>query len=86
MLDKEIIFQADLERLIGKRPFEQPTTYQAFADQKNSKQEEKADIEEDLGNVVNELKKNILTEIKEERPDSSKKSNAESGDNKKSIK
>ena len=86
LLDKEIIFQADLERLIGKRPFEQPTTYQAFADQKNSKQEEKADIEEDLGNVVNELKKNILTEIKEERPDSSKKSNAESGDNKKSIK
>ena len=86
LLDKEIIFQADLERLIGKRPFEQPTTYQAFADQKNSKKEEKADIEEDLGNVVNELKKNILTEIKEERPDSSKKSNAESGDNKKSIK
>jgi cell division protease FtsH len=86
LLDKEIIFQADLERLIGKRPFEQPTTYQAFADQKDSKKEEKADIEEDLGNVVNELKKNILTEIKEERPDSSKKSNAESDDNKKSIK
>ena len=86
LLDKEIIFQADLERLIGKRPFEQPTTYQAFADQKNSKKEEKADIEEDLGNVVNELKKNILTEIKEERPDSSKKSDAESDDNKKSIK
>ena len=86
LLDKEIIFQADLERLIGKRPFEQPTTYQAFADQKNSKKEEKADIEEDLGNVVNELKKNILTEIKEERPNSSKKSDAESDDNKKSIK
>ena len=50
------------------------------------KKEEKADIEEDLGNVVNELKKNILTEIKEERPDSSKKSDAESDDNKKSIK
>lgn len=30
LLDKEIIFQSDLERLIGKRPFAKPTTYQAF--------------------------------------------------------
>jgi len=30
LLEKEIIFQADLERLIGKRPFEKLTNYQEF--------------------------------------------------------
>lgn len=30
LLEKEIIFQSDLERLIGKRPFEHPTTYQRY--------------------------------------------------------
>src|SRR5687768_5193214 len=30
LLEKEILFQADLERLIGKRPFEKPTNYQQF--------------------------------------------------------
>jgi AFG3 family protein len=30
LLEKEILFQADLERLIGKRPFAAQTTYQKF--------------------------------------------------------
>jgi cell division protease FtsH len=30
LLKKEILFQNDLERLIGKRPFDKPTTYQQF--------------------------------------------------------
>lgn len=30
LLEKEILFQADLERLIGKRPFEKLTTYQQY--------------------------------------------------------
>ncbi len=30
LLEKEIIFQSDLERLIGKRPFAKETTYEAF--------------------------------------------------------
>ena len=30
LLEKEIIFQSDLERLIGKRPFERQTTYEEF--------------------------------------------------------
>ena len=30
LLEKEIIFQSDLERLIGKRPFEGQTTYEAY--------------------------------------------------------
>ena len=80
LLDKEIIFQADLERLIGKRPFEQPTTYQAFANQEDPKRVEDPDQEGDLDNVVDELKKNILSEIKEEESGPSKKSTTESDD------
>jgi AFG3 family protein len=30
LLEKEILFQSDLERLIGKRPFDKQTTYQAY--------------------------------------------------------
>lgn len=30
LLKKEIVFQADLEKLIGKRPFDKETTYQSF--------------------------------------------------------
>jgi cell division protease FtsH len=30
LLEKEIIFQSDLERLIGKRPFDHQTNYEAF--------------------------------------------------------
>lgn len=42
LLEKEILFQADLERLIGKRPFEKETTYQAFTNKKDKKIEEAA--------------------------------------------
>ena len=76
LLDKEIVFQADLERLIGKRPFEQPTTYQAFADQEDPEKVE----DPDRGRGVDELKKNILSEIKEEESNPSKKSTTESDD------
>jgi AFG3 family protein len=36
LLEKEILFQADLERLIGKRPFAKETTYQAFTNKKKT--------------------------------------------------
>jgi len=32
LLEKEIIFQSDLERLVGKRPFKSQTTYQSFTE------------------------------------------------------
>jgi len=35
LLEKEIIFQTDLERLIGKRPFAAQTTYQKFTNGKS---------------------------------------------------
>jgi AFG3 family protein len=36
LLQKEILFQSDLEKLIGKRPFEKETTYQAFTNKKEA--------------------------------------------------
>jgi cell division protease FtsH len=44
LLEKEIIFQYDLERLIGKRPFEEQTTYEAFTNS-NGKKKEASDKE-----------------------------------------
>ncbi len=38
LLEKEILFQADLERLIGKRPFENQTTYQKFTNGKSKEE------------------------------------------------
>ncbi len=37
LLSKEILFQSDLETLIGKRPFEKETTYQAYMNNSNGK-------------------------------------------------
>ncbi|MEM7548978.1 MAG: ATP-dependent zinc metalloprotease FtsH [Bacteroidota bacterium] len=45
LLEKEIIFQSDLEKLIGKRPFEKETTYQAFTN--NNGENGTAEEEED---------------------------------------
>jgi cell division protease FtsH len=49
LLKKEIIFQSDLEGLIGKRPFDKPTTYEAYT--KNGIDEEGIK-EEDLTDQV----------------------------------
>ena len=40
LLEKEIIFQTDLERLIGKRPFDHQTSYEAFTQGSNGKEKE----------------------------------------------
>lgn len=36
LLKKEIVFQADLEKLIGKRPFDKETTYQSYMNSNNN--------------------------------------------------
>lgn len=46
LLEKEILFQSDLERLIGKRPFEKLTTYQQFTNGSMDKKEETPPVEE----------------------------------------
>ncbi len=40
LLEKEILFQADLEKLIGKRPFDKQTTYEAFTNGEKKEEEE----------------------------------------------
>jgi len=50
LLEKEILFQADLERLIGKRPFETQTTYEAFTNANSNVDATKKDeVEEEDG-------------------------------------
>ncbi|MBX9852290.1 MAG: ATP-dependent zinc metalloprotease FtsH [Cytophagaceae bacterium] len=55
LLEKEIIFQADLEGLIGKRPFEKETTYQAYTNRKVS------------GDGAVDLNTNYLKHLEEEQ-------------------
>jgi AFG3 family protein len=55
LLEKEIIFQSDLETLIGKRPFEKQTTYQAFTNRKVS------------GDGAVDLNTNYLKHLEEEQ-------------------
>ncbi|MBY5952458.1 ATP-dependent zinc metalloprotease FtsH [Algoriphagus marincola] len=43
LLEKEILFQSDLEKLIGKRPFAKETTYQAYTNGKNKEEVKKAE-------------------------------------------
>ncbi|MFK7953407.1 MAG: ATP-dependent zinc metalloprotease FtsH [Ekhidna sp.] len=52
LLEKEIIFQSDLEGLIGKRPFDNQTSYEAFTN--NVKEEEEADSVEKVKSEVKE--------------------------------
>jgi cell division protease FtsH len=42
LLEKEILFQSDLEKLIGKRPFDNQTTYEAFTNGKQESDDTKA--------------------------------------------
>jgi len=69
LLKKEIIYQSDLERLIGKRPFETPTTYESFTN--NSEEDTKK---------VNKAKDTEKVEeaVSESGPDSSSKEELES--------
>ncbi len=47
LLKKEILFQSDLEELIGKRPFERETTYQAFTNKKDEEEVKEAEVVEE---------------------------------------
>ncbi|MDN4164820.1 ATP-dependent zinc metalloprotease FtsH [Cytophagales bacterium LB-30] len=60
LLEKEIIFQSDLEALIGKRPFDKQTTYEAYT---NGKRETVASPE------ASETKEEAVVENKPETPE-----------------
>ena len=73
LLEKEIIFQSDLERLIGKRPFERQTTYEAFTngtleakkEEKKAADKKKADAKKA---TLKEEEQKEETKIKESEP------------------
>lgn len=57
LLSKEILFQQDLEELIGKRPFDTKTTYQEYMDSAEKKEPESASAETSEPEVVAEENK-----------------------------
>jgi len=46
LLKKEVLFQSDLEELIGKRPFAKETTYQAFTKEKISLEKDNSPLDD----------------------------------------
>ena len=61
LLAKEIIFQSDLEKLIGKRPFDEPTTYEAYLSKNGADQEEEI-VEEQPQEPISEIDENPVSE------------------------
>ncbi|MFY0606361.1 MAG: ATP-dependent zinc metalloprotease FtsH [Cyclobacteriaceae bacterium] len=73
LLEKEILFQSDLERLIGKRPFEKETTYEQFTNNKNVNDEkdeadaaEKARLDKLAQDELDRLKSHVMDEVEKE--------------------
>lgn len=73
LLKREIIFQSDLEGLIGKRPFKTPTTYDAFTNGVSEEEEKEEDKKKE--NKSNDLDK-VKSDVKEavEKEESADKS------------
>lgn len=67
LLKKEILFQSDLERLIGKRPFEHKTTYEEFMDTENSNAKD-VEVVENVDNKSTAETDNSVKNVKEEEP------------------
>ncbi len=61
LLKREIIFQSDLEGLIGKRPFKNQTSYDAFTNGA-SDEENEGEKSEDLDKVKSEVKEEVEKE------------------------
>lgn len=72
LLKKEIIYQADLEKLIGKRPFEKPTTYQEYINREEEKEQKSPpSSEESQDNTSNQDSGEKAVEpLKKESPES----------------
>ncbi len=78
LLEKEIIFQSDMERIIGKRPFEHQTTFEAFTngqdklnEKKDSEQADSKDEKaESLDTEIETLKSSVKEEVEQEESSS----------------
>ncbi len=73
LLEKEILFQADIDRLIGKRPFAKETTYEQFTNNKNVNDEkddadaaEKVRVDKLAQDELDRLKSNVIDEVTKE--------------------
>jgi AFG3 family protein len=64
LLQKEILFQNDLERLVGKRPYEALTTFQAHT-AGTDRSKTKSEVEQDSGHahISKEIDKEIENQI-----------------------
>ncbi len=65
LLKREIIFQSDLEELIGKRPFKNQTAYEAFTSSNGSAKEEKDPDSKEKKKSKKEVEK-VKDEVKKE--------------------
>ena len=63
LLEKEILFQADLEELIGKRPFDKETTYEKFT---KIKEDDKSIVEPKGDSTDTDDKKEDVVENKDQ--------------------
>jgi AFG3 family protein len=59
LLEKEILFQTDLEKIIGKRPFDKETTYEKFTKLIDTKDKTK-EKEEETPSETEEPKEDII--------------------------
>ncbi len=67
LLEKEILFQADLEKLIGKRPFERETTYQAFTNKKDKVVVDQDVVKDDISPADPDAEPTEVPEVKAEK-------------------
>lgn len=81
LLEKEIIFQNDLERLIGQRPFDKQTTYQAYTNSEYDKEVLEPDAttldekKEKNGEHLKEVEEKNKLEDKQEESDAPNQKN-----------
>lgn len=68
LLEKEVLFQNDLETIVGPRPFAQLTTYQEYISGETEKKREAQKAEK---NSTEEAKLKVKKESKKESPDES---------------
>jgi len=66
LLKREIIFQSDLEGLIGKRPFKTPTTYQTYTNGLEESDEKSAEASESDASEVDTLKNEVKEAVEKE--------------------
>lgn len=62
LLEKEVIFQKDLEGLIGPRPYEKPTNYQLFTNGTQDDKKDKSIESKTDGAIENEEKEEKVEE------------------------